>query len=76
MIEKVKHALGIARPGGIDDIVVRAVKTALAAFAAFVVKEGVGNIDATAAQAAIDAAWVAGATVVLNAMLLLAPKDS
>jgi hypothetical protein len=75
MKEKLKELLGIAKPGGLDDLAIRALKSALAAFAAFVIKEGLGNLDHTAAAAAIDAGWVAGATVVLNAMLLLAPGD-
>jgi hypothetical protein len=76
MLDKIKHLLGIAKPGGVDDVAVRAVKTAAAAFAAFVLQAGVANItDAEVAAAAVDAAWVAGATIVLNALLALAPSE-
>lgn len=72
-MEKLKELLGIAKPGGLDDVAVRAVKTALAAFAAYCLKEGIGDGGVEVAKAAADAAWVAGASVVLNAMALLAP---
>jgi hypothetical protein len=75
VLDKVKHYLGIARPGGIDDIVVRAAKTGLAAFAVFVLQEGVSNMTAELGQDALEAAYVAGATVILNALALLAPAE-
>jgi hypothetical protein len=74
-MEVLKGWLGIAKPGGADDFVIRVVKTALAAFGVFLVKRGLENIDETALRAAIDAAWIAGGSVVINALALLAPGD-
>jgi hypothetical protein len=69
MIGKIKKWIGIGVPGGWDDVAVRTVKVGVMAFSALLVKEGVANADWAALQAAADAAWVAGATLVLNAVL-------
>lgn len=74
--QKVKDLLGIAKPGGIDDIVVRAVKTAVAVFLSqpFVALILQGSFDPNAARAAVYAAVAAGATVILNAALAVLAK--
>lgn len=74
-MNQVKAWLGIAKPGGIDDFVIRVVKTAIAAFAVFIVKRGIDNIDVHVLRDAIDAAWMAGGSIVLNALALLAPGE-
>lgn len=72
-MDKFKAWLGIARPGGIDDIVVRAIKTGLVAFAITVMRRGLDHMDTTAWLAAVNAAWFAAGSVVLNALALLIP---
>jgi hypothetical protein len=74
-MEKVKELLGIAKPGGLDDIAVRAAKTAAAAFAAYCLRKGIDAGGVTVYKGAIEAAYVAGASVILNAMLLLGPGE-
>jgi hypothetical protein len=62
--------LRIGVPAGWDDVVVRTVKAAVVAFAALMIKE---RIDAAwdAPACLVDAAWVAGGTFLLNAVLAL-----
>jgi hypothetical protein len=62
--------LGIAAPGGWGDLLVRTVMTVLAAFLALVLKEYLDTREWDVAACAIDAAWVAGGTFVLNAILM------
>ena len=73
---KVKDLLGIAKPGGIDDVVVRAVKTAVAVFLSqpFVALLVDGSFDPNAGTAALAAAVAAGATVLLNAAVAVLAK--
>ena len=75
MMENFTNWFGIAKPGGLDDLVIRALKTFVSAFAVFLIKRGLDNIDATALRSAIDAGWMAGGAIVLNALALLAPGD-
>ena len=76
-MEKFKKWLGIGVPGGIDDIVIRSVKTGVAVFLAtpFVnaLLEG-GAFDLNAAKAAIVAGAVAVVNAILNAALLALSK--
>ena len=64
-MEKLKKFLGLGVPGGIDDIVVRSIKTGLAVFLA---ANPFGSIDAT--KAAALAGIAAAATGLLNAVIL------
>jgi len=75
-MDLLKNWLGIAKPGGLDDFVIRVVKTFVSAFAVFLIKRGLDNIDETAVRAAIDAGWMAGGAIVLNALALLAPGEA
>lgn len=70
VIEKLKDLAGIAKPGGIDDVVVRAVKLAVAAAAGLLLKEGISGADVDLLKAAGEAAYITGAGVLLNALLL------
>jgi hypothetical protein len=72
-MNQLKKWLGIAKPGGLDDFVIRVTKTALAAFGVYLTKRGLDNIDAHVVRDAIDAGWMAGGAIVLNALALLAP---
>ena len=76
--QKVKDLLGIARPGGIDDIVVRAIKTGVAVFIAqpFVAAVLNGEFDVNAARAAALAAGAAVVSVLINAALVALAKFS
>jgi hypothetical protein len=73
MKEILKGWLGVAKPGGLDDFAIRVLKTALAAFGVYLTKRGLDNIDEHVLRDAIDAAWMAGGAVVLNALALLLP---
>jgi len=76
MKEKLKKLLGIGAPGGVDDIVVRAVKTAVGVLlvSPFIVALPTAGLDYDAGMAAVTAAVAAGGTVILNAVLLAAAK--
>lgn len=75
-MDRIKRLLGIARPGGIDDIVVRSAKTAVAVFLAqpFVPLIRGGAFDVNLAQAAAFAAAAAFIGALLNAGLLALAK--
>ena len=74
--QKVKDLLGIAKPGGIDDVAVRAAKTAVAVFLSqpFVALILRGEFDPNVARAAVTAGVAAGATVVVNAVIAVLAK--
>lgn len=76
MIEKLKVLIGIGKPGGIDDIFIRAAKTAVGVLlvSPFIIALPTAGLDYDAAAAAITAAIAAGGTVVLNALLLALAK--
>ena len=78
MIAKLKELLGIARPGGIDDIVVRAIKTGVAVFIAqpFVSAVLRGEFDLNLLRAAALAAGAAIVSVLINAALVALAKFS
>ena len=69
-MESFKKWFNIAAPSGWDDVVVRTVKVAVVAFVMFHLKEwfDAGTFDTP--DIAIDSAWIAGGTFVLNAILL------
>jgi len=73
---KAKDLLGIAKPGGIDDLFLRALKTALGVIlvSPFIIALPTGALDYDAAKAAVTAGVAAGGTVVLNAVLLAVAK--
>ncbi len=64
--------LSIGVPAGWPDVTVRTVKVAVVAFVIFHLKEWVEAGKTDTLDIAIDSAWVAGGTLVLNAILLLA----
>lgn len=76
MIQKLKDLLGIAKPGGIDDIVVRAIKTGIAVFIASPVVRALlgGEVDLPGLKAAAFAAAAGVVTVLLNAALAALAK--
>lgn len=76
MIQKLKDLLGIAKPGGIDDIVVRAIKTGIAVFIASPVVRALlgGEVDLPGLKAAALAAAAGVVTVLLNAALAALAK--
>ena len=78
MIDRLKDWLGIAKPGGIDDIVVRAVKTAVYVFLAqpFVALIQRGEFDLNAGRAAIYAAVAAFLGALANTVLVALAKWS
>ncbi len=69
-MESLKRWLRVGVPAGWNDVAVRTVKAAVVAFAALMIKE---RMDAAwdAPACLVDAAWVAGGTFVLNAVLAL-----
>ena len=69
MAKSLKQWLDIAVPRGWDDVFVRTVITAVVAFVALLLKEWMDTREWDAPGCAIDAAWVAGGTFVLNAVL-------
>ena len=69
MAKSLKQWLDIAVPGGWDDVFVRTVITAVAAFVALLLKEWLDTREWDAPACAIDAAWVAGGAFALNAIL-------
>lgn len=78
---KLKDLLGIARPGGIDDLTVRAAKLAVAAFLAQPLVPVVRALDFAAfdpnlARAAATAAAVAFVGTFVNAALIALAKFS
>jgi hypothetical protein len=69
--------LSIAVPAGWADVMVRTVKVAVAAFLIFHLKEWIDAGKFDTPDIAIDSAWLAGGSFVLNAILLLAsPRSS
>ena len=77
-MEKIKKLIGIGTPGGIDDIVIRALKTGVAVFLAtpFVAAIQGGSFDPTLAEGAVLAAGAAAVGVLINAVLLALAKFS
>jgi hypothetical protein len=69
MAKSLKQWLDIAVPGGWDDVFVRAVITAVAAFVALVLKEWLDTREWDVPACAIDAAWVAVGAFALYAIL-------
>jgi hypothetical protein len=69
MKEKLKRLLGIGAPGGIDDVVIRAIKTGVAVLLAspIIVALPTGPIDFDALTAVVVAAGSAAGSVILNA---------
>lgn len=73
-MSKIKEWLGLGVPGGWDDVAIRTVKSAVVAFVGLLLKDGVANADWDVLLAAGSAAWVAGGTFALNAILTWAAK--
>lgn len=67
MIEKLKKFIGIGVPGGLDDIVVRAVKTGVAVFLAAPVVRALG--DAPLDLPGLKAAALAGVAAIISALI-------
>ena len=72
-MNKLKKLIGLGTPGGLDDLFVRAVKTAVKVFLGL---EGlnVAGWSVATGRAAVIVAAAAGASVVLDAILLWANK--
>lgn len=69
--------LSIAVPAGWADVIVRTVKVAAVAFVIFHLKEWIDAGKFDTPDIAIDSAWLACGTFVLNAILLMAsPRSS
>lgn len=70
--ERVKDLLGIAKPGGLDDVLVRAAKTGVAVFLAqpFVPLLREGSFDPNLAQAAVFAGVAAAVGTLINYALI------
>lgn len=73
-MDKLKSLLGIGAPGGVDDVVVRAVKAAITTFFAVLGADALGLINPELVEAAGIAALAAGANVIINTVLLWASK--
>lgn len=63
-----KTVLNKLAASGLEDVLIRTAKTAVAAFAAICIKQGIGN-GVQVYAAALDAAYIAGVTFVMNAAL-------
>lgn len=74
-MEKLKKLIGIGAPGGLDDLIVRAVKVGILAFVGVAGASVIGWTDPTLLEAAGQAALAAAAGVVLNAVLMWANKE-
>lgn len=74
--ERLKDILGIAKPGGIDDIVIRAVKTGVAVFIASPVVRALlgGEVNLPGLKAAALAAGAGVVSVLLNAAIAAIAK--
>jgi len=75
MIEKIKKLIGIGTPGGIDDVIVRAVKLAVYTFIGGVTIAGTPVFDVPTVKVAAIAAGGAAVSVILNALLLWAKPE-
>jgi hypothetical protein len=71
-MEGLARWLRLGVPSGWADVVVRTAKVAVIAFLALQFKEWLDTRELDIPGCAIDAAWVAGGTLALNAILLLA----
>ena len=69
-MESFKKWFDIAAPSGWDDVVVRTVKVAVVAFVILHLKEWIDAGAPDTLDIAIDAIWIAGGTLVLNAVLM------
>lgn len=74
--DSIKRFLGLGVPGGIDDIVVRAIKTGIAVFIASPVVRAAlgGDFDLPGLRAAALAAGAAAVSILLNAALVAIAK--
>ena len=72
------HLTRVLVPEGWTGVLARAVMTGAAGFAALVLKEWLDTREWDFLACATDAAWVAGAVLVLNALLvvILPPRTS
>jgi hypothetical protein len=71
MLAKLRELIGIGRPGGLDDLLVRVVKTAVAAGAAAAVAIAFDVINGDVAiKAAVFVVLTAAATAAINALQL------
>jgi hypothetical protein len=73
-MENVKKWLGLGVPGGVDDVIIRAIKAAIFAFIGVVGADLAGVIDPTTLDAGIAAALSGAAAVIGNTVLLWASK--
>jgi hypothetical protein len=75
-MEALKNWLRIGLPSGWAEVTVRTLMAAVAAFAALMIKERMDAPEWDSPACAVDAAWVAGGTLVLNAILaLVSPRE-
>jgi len=76
MLAKLKKLVGIGRPGGLDDLVVRVVKTAIAAAVAAGVAIAFDVINGNVApKAAVFVVLTAAATAAIGAIQLAVPPS-
>jgi hypothetical protein len=73
-MDRLKKLLGLGAPGGVDDIAVRAVKTAISTFFAVVGADAAGFINPDLLEAGLIAAAGAAVSVVQNALLAWANR--
>ena len=66
-----KSWLAITVPAGWDDVIIRTVKAFLIAFVIYHVKEYIDAGRFDTAELAIDALWLAGGALILEAILLI-----
>jgi len=64
----------IGIPSGWDDVVVRTLKVAVTALVVLVLKEYLETKEWDVPVCAVDAAWVAGGTLILNALLKITAR--
>ena len=69
-MESLKKWFSIALPAGWDDVIVRTVKVAVVAFVILHLKEWIDAGAPDTLDIAIDAIWIAGGTLALNAILM------
>jgi hypothetical protein len=69
-MESLQNWLSLALPAGWEDVIVRTVKVAVVAFVVMHVKEwfDAGRFDTP--DIVLDSAWMAGGSLVLNAILM------
>jgi hypothetical protein len=73
-MDRLKKLLGLGAPGGVDDIAVRAAKTAISTFFAVMGADAVGWVNPDLLETALIAAGGAAVSVVQNSILAWANR--